>query len=442
MNTTAPLRGYDADVLIVGGGIVGVSTAMQLTERYPGLSVLLLEKEASLAAHQSGHNSGVIHAGVYYAPGSLKAEFCRRGAAATYEFARRHRVDVERCGKLIVATNDTKVERLDALYVRCKQNQLEPELLDEAALRELEPRIVGRRAIRVATSGIADYPAMTFAMARLAQERGAQILPGRRVEALHEDNGGITAETSDGRFRARYAIVCAGLMADRLAKMCKIQLDFRIVSFRGEYYRLPESKNDIVKHLIYPVPDPELPFLGVHLTRMISGYVTVGPNAVLALAREGYRWRDVNTADLSELAAFPGFWKMLRKHGTSGLTEMRNSLWKKGYLELCRKYCPELEPGDLQPHPSGVRAQAVMADGTMVHDFLIRSSRRSLHVCNAPSPAATSALPIGAYLVAQFDSQFDVSTSISSSDMARATKILPPRASTQSGGTTSGPAVV
>lgn len=411
MNATAQGRGYDADVLIVGGGIVGVSTAMQLTQRYPGLSVLLLEKEASLAAHQSGHNSGVIHAGVYYAPGSLKAEFCRQGAAATYTFSRRHDVRVERCGKLIVATNEIEVERLKALSMRCKQNQLEPEWLDADALHKLEPRIVGHAAIRVATSGIADYPAMTAAMARLAQEKGAQIVLDQRVEALHEDENGITAETPSGRFRAKYAIVCAGLMADRLAKMCKIELDFRIVPFRGEYYRLPASKDDIVKHLIYPVPDPELPFLGVHLTRMIGGHVTVGPNAVLALAREGYRWRDVNVRDLASMAAFPGFWKMLGKHGASGLTEARNSLWKQGYLALCRRYCPELQLDDLQPHPSGVRAQAVMADGTMVHDFLIRSSRRSLHVCNAPSPAATSALPIGGYLVEQFDKQFQVSPS-------------------------------
>lgn len=401
-------RGYDADVLIVGGGIVGVSTAMQLIERHPGLSVLLLEKEASLAAHQSGHNSGVIHAGVYYAPGSLKAEFCRRGATATYEFARRHEVRVEQCGKLIVATENVEMERLNALYARCQQNRLEPQVLDEAALRELEPRIAGRAAIRVAASGIADYPGMTTTMARLAQEQGARILLSQRVEALHEDENGVTAETSGGRFRAKHAIVCAGLMADRLAKMCKVDLDFQIVPFRGEYYRLPASKNDIVKHLIYPVPDPALPFLGVHLTRMIGGYVTVGPNAVLALAREGYRWRDASLKDLAGMATFPGFWKMLGKHGTSGLVEMCNSLWKRGYLELCRRYCPELALSDLEPYPSGVRAQAVMADGSMVHDFLIRSSRRSLHVCNAPSPAATSALPIGAHLVDEFDKRFDL----------------------------------
>lgn len=406
MTTIQHHRGYDADVLIVGGGIVGVSTAMQLIERHPGISVLLLEKEAALAAHQSSHNSGVIHAGVYYAPGSLKADFCRHGAAATYAFARRHDVQVEQCGKLIVATNDVEVERLNTLYTRCQQNQLEPQMLGEAALRELEPRIAGRAAIRVATSGIADYRGMTETMARLARDGGVQIALNQRVEALHEDENGITAETSSGRFRARHAIVCAGLMADRLAKMCKVDLDFHIVPFRGEYYRLPTTRNDIVKHLVYPVPDPALPFLGVHLTRMIGGFVTVGPNAVLALAREGYRWRDANLKDLAGMAAFPGFWKMLGKHGASGLSEMRNSLWKTGYLELCRKYCPELVLSDLEPYPSGVRAQAVMADGSMVHDFLIRPSRRSLHVCNAPSPAATSSLPIGAYLVEAFDKHF------------------------------------
>ena len=403
-----PHREYDADVLIVGGGIVGVATAMQLTRRYPGLSVLLLEKEASLAAHQSGHNSGVVHAGVYYAPGSVKADFCRRGAAATYDFARRHNIPVERCGKLIVATNDVEVRRLNTLFTRCQQNQLAPEMLSGSALTELEPRIVGRAAIRVATSGITDYPAIIATMARLAVEQGAKILLSCHVEALHEDGSGITAETPRARFRTKHAVVCSGLMAGQFAEMCNVDLDFRIVPFRGEYYRLPATKNDIVKHLVYPVPDPDLPFLGVHLTRMIGGYVTVGPNAVLALAREGYRWRDVNMRDLSDMATFPGFWKMLRKYGASGLTEIRNSLWKGSYLHLCRRYCPELTLSDLEPHPSGVRAQALLADGSLVQDFLIRFSRRSLHVCNAPSPAATSALPIGAYLAEEFGKRFQL----------------------------------
>jgi (S)-2-hydroxyglutarate dehydrogenase len=410
VNTAPSSPGYDADVVIIGGGIVGVSTAMQLTGRHPGLSVLLLEKEAMLAAHQTGHNSGVIHAGVYYAPGSLKADFCRRGAVATYAFAHEHNIPTERCGKLIVAGHEIELERLRALYGSCQQNQLDPQWLEQAELTALEPHIVGRAAIRVAISGITDYPAITRAMAGVAQQQGVQMLLGQPVHAMFEDGNGVNVEAPGGRFRAKHAIVCAGLMADRLARMCEVELDFRIIPFRGEYYRLPAAKNDIVKHLIYPVPDPNLPFLGVHLTRMIGGYVTVGPNAVLGLAREGYRWRDVNARDLSEMAAFGGFWKMLRKHGASGLSEARNSLWKPGYLELCRRYCPALALSDLEPYPSGVRAQAVMADGSLVHDFLIRRSRRSLHVCNAPSPAATSALPIGAYLVEEFGRYFGVPT--------------------------------
>lgn len=398
--------GHDADLLIIGGGIVGASTAMQVVARYPWLSVLLLEKEDRLAAHQSGHNSGVIHAGVYYAPGSLKAEFCRRGSAATYAFCAEHGLPAQRCGKLIVATNPIEVARLKDLHVRCQRNGLEPEMLDRAALRRLEPRIVGEAAIRVAASGITDYPAVTRKMAALAESGGARVLLGHRVDALREEADAVIAETARGALRARHAIVCGGLMADRLAAMCGIDLDFRIVPFRGEYFRLPASKSDLVRHLIYPVPDPALPFLGVHLTRMIDGSITVGPNAVLALAREGYRWRDIDLGDLAGLAAFGGTWRMLARNARSAFDEIRNSLWRRGYLALCREYCPELGEDDLQPYPAGVRAQAVMADGSMVHDFLIRRSRRSLHVCNAPSPAATSALPIGAHLVSEFGAAF------------------------------------
>lgn len=400
------LRDADADVLIVGGGIIGVSTAMQLTERYPGLKVVLLEKEHALATHQSGHNSGVIHAGVYYAPGSLKADFCRRGAAATYEFVRRHHIAHEQCGKLIVATNGLELQRLKDLYDRCTRNQLQPEWLHQDGLMREEPRIVGEAAIRVASSGITDYAAVTQTMAQVAMENGATILTGQEVTGMREDNDGVTVTTRDGKFRAKHAIVCAGLMADRLARMCDLDLDFQIVPFRGEYFRLPASKNDIVRHLIYPVPDPSLPFLGVHLTRMIGGYVTVGPNAVLAMAREGYRWRDVNLKDLAGMASFGGFWKMLKTYGPSGMSEVRNSLWKTGYLALCQKYCPELQLSDLEPYRAGVRAQAVSGDGALIHDFLVQPSRRSLHVCNAPSPAATSALPIGEYLVDAFAREF------------------------------------
>lgn len=394
--------GFDADVIVVGGGIVGVSTAWTLTTTFPGLSVLLLEKEQRLAAHQSGHNSGVVHAGVYYAPGSLKAQFCKAGSAATYAFAREHGLGVEQCGKLIVATSDLEVERLGALYERATQNDLAPEMLEAAALRELEPNIIGKAAILVPSSGIADYPAIVRQMAALAAAGGANIRLGVEVQAMREEPAGVVVETDNGTFRARHAIVCGGLMADRLATMCGIDLDFRIVPFRGEYFVLPPTRNEIVSHLIYPVPDPDLPFLGVHLTRMIDGSVTVGPNAILALAREGYRWRDINPRDLAETLTFPGFWRMVGDHPRATLDELWGSLSRRRYLGLCRKYCPSLELEDLAPYPAGVRAQAVLRDGSLIHDFLIKRSSRTLHVCNAPSPAATSAIPIGRYLVEQF----------------------------------------
>lgn len=397
-----------SDVVVVGGGIIGVATALELTRRWPGISVTLVEKEASLAAHQTGHNSGVIHAGVYYAPGSLKAEFCRRGSQAIYEFAAEHGIAHERCGKLIVATTELEVERLQALKARCEANGLDPEPIDAARLRELEPNISGLEAIRVASSGIVDYPAITRAMADIATGRGVTIRLGEEVIAMSETMSGVSVTTDRGRIAAGYAIVCAGLMADRLAGMCDLDLDFRVVPFRGEYYRLPERCRDIVRHLIYPVPDPDLPFLGVHLTRMVGGYITVGPNAVLALAREGYRWRDVNLRDLGELARFGGFWRTLRANARSGLGEMRNSIWRRGYLQACRKYCPSLRLEDLTPYPAGVRAQAVGRDGTLLHDFLVRRSRASLHVCNAPSPAATSSMPIAQYVVDQFGEAFGI----------------------------------
>lgn len=394
------------DVAVVGGGIVGLSTAMQLLARFPGLSVTVLEKEAALAAHQTGHNSGVIHAGVYYSPGSLKAKFCREGAAATIAFCRAHDLPFDQCGKLIVATNDLEVTRLDALQKRCVENGLQPERLNRAELHRLEPQIVGDAAIRVRASGIADYPAITRQMAKIVVEKGGTIVCGSEVVGMRETATEVVVETTQGALRARHAIVCGGLMADRLMRMCGLDPDFQIIPFRGEYFRLPAAKDDIVSHLIYPVPDPDLPFLGVHLTRMIGGYVTVGPNAVLALAREGYGWGDVSLRDLAEMARFPGFWKVIAANAQSGLKEMGNSLFKSGYLAECQKYCPELRLGDLQPYPAGVRAQAVLKDGTLVHDFLVRQGRRSLHVCNAPSPAATSAIPIGGHLLDLFTEAF------------------------------------
>jgi (S)-2-hydroxyglutarate dehydrogenase len=395
-------HGSNPDVIIVGSGIVGASTAMQLSQRFPGIDILILEKEADVARHQSGHNSGVIHAGVYYQPGSLKARYCREGAAATYAFAREHGLRTEQCGKLIVATNALEVERLEALYERSVLNNLNPERIGASQMREIEPNIECQAAVRISSSGIADYPAITRTMIAVAQDRGAQIRFGCEVKHIEEQMTKVVVHTSQGSFTANHAIVCGGLMADRLAAMCGVALDFQIVPFRGEYFVLPPEKNNIVNHLIYPVPDPELPFLGVHLTRMIDGSVTVGPNAILALAREGYRWSDINLRDLAGALLFPGFWKMLVNNIPVTISELRGSLFRRSFLEMCRKYCPQLELADLTPYPAGVRAQAVMRDGTLVHDFLIKESSRCLHVCNAPSPAATSAIPIGAALVDRF----------------------------------------
>ncbi len=397
----------DADILVVGGGIVGLSTAMHITQRFPHLKVTLVEKEQELAQHQTGHNSGVIHAGVYYAPGSMKARFCKLGVEATINFCKEYDIAYEQCGKLIIATNELENTRLDALYARCLENGLNPELLDKKQLEDKEPRVTGTKAIFVQSSGITDYPAIAHAMAGVVQKAGGTILTEQKVINMCEEPEGVVVETDRQTFRARYGIVCAGVMADRLAKMCGLDLDFRVIPFRGEYYRLPESKDNIVNHLTYPVPNPELPFLGVHLTKMIGGYTTVGPNAVLALSRNGYSWGKVNIKDLMEMAGYSGFWGVMRKNAVAGIGEMKNSIFKSGYLEQCRKYCPELTLDDLQPYPAGVRAQAVSPDGTLIHDFLIRHTNRTFHVCNAPSPAATSSLPIGDYIVSEMSKVFD-----------------------------------
>lgn len=387
------------DFTIIGGGIVGISTALHLIERQPGASILVLDKEQVLAAHQTGHNSGVIHAGVYYAPGSLKARFCREGLVATKNFCQQHGLPFETCGKLIVATNEIELARMGALYKRAQENGLSIERLDDTELRRREPRIVGKGALFVSETGIVDYTAVTQAMAEDFRVAGGVIELGNAVLNIREEPETVILETETGTIRSRYLIACAGLMADRLAAMCGLADDFQIVPFRGEYFRLPPAKDDIVRHLIYPVPDPALPFLGVHLTRMIGGFVTVGPNAVLAMKREGYRKSDFSLRDVAQMVSYRGFWNVLRRNLRSGIDEMRNSLFKRQYLALCQKYCPELTEDDLLPYPAGVRAQAVLPDGTLVHDFLIKSTARTMHVCNAPSPAATSAMPIGKYIV-------------------------------------------
>ncbi|MBY7885766.1 L-2-hydroxyglutarate oxidase [Vibrio fluvialis] len=390
------------DYVIVGGGIVGVSTAWQLKQQYPDKSILLVEKEAGFSRHQTGHNSGVIHAGVYYAPGSLKADFCKRGVERTLSFCAKHDIPVENCGKLLVATNEVEFERMQALFERCLQNELDVELLDAVQLKLAEPNITGLGAIYVKATSIVNYRLVTEKMAEEFKALGGEVCLSTEVVGLNETEQEISVQCrykgSPITFHSQFLVSCSGLMADRMTKMLGLATDFQIIPYRGEYYRLAPKHNQVVKHLIYPIPDPELPFLGVHLTRMIDGSVTVGPNAVQGFKREGYGKVNISVRDVWEMLSFSGFWKVTAKNLKTGLVEMKNSLWKPGYLQLVRKYCPSIELADLQPYPAGIRAQAVLSDGTLVHDFLFAESPRSLHVCNAPSPAATSAMPIGEYI--------------------------------------------
>ncbi|MFC7485955.1 L-2-hydroxyglutarate oxidase [Knoellia sp. CPCC 206453] len=394
------------DVVVVGGGIVGLATALEILRRRPGADVLVIEKETEVARHQSGHNSGVIHAGVYYAPGSLKASFCREGAARTRAYCTEKRIPFSDTGKLVVATNPREVQRLDDLTERAVANGLTVTPLSGTALREREPHITGLAALHVPATGITDYPAVCRALAFDISAAGGVVRASTAVTAIHESSASVTLTLVENGWEsvesARQVVVCAGLQADRLATMSGLNHganSFQIVPFRGEYYRLPVVHNDLIDALIYPVPDPAMPFLGVHLTRTIDGGITVGPNAVLGFSREGYRKGSINVRDLAALARFPGMWQVARTHWRTGLTEQWDSLRRQGYLDLVRRYCPELTLDDLLPEPAGIRAQAVLRDGTLVHDFLIRRTDRTVHVCNAPSPAATSAFPIAEHIV-------------------------------------------
>jgi L-2-hydroxyglutarate oxidase len=396
------MQGNGVDFAVIGGGIVGLATAMSLLERRPGASVIVLEKEDHLAAHQTGHNSGVIHAGIYYAPGSLKARLCKAGSAWTKEFCTEHRIPFEVPGKLIVATDGSELARLAALEERARLNGLDVERIDAAELRRREPHVVGVGALFLATTGIVDYREVCRAMAGRIRELGGELRLGARVESLAEDPAGVDIGITGAEpLRAGRVVACGGIQADRLAALAGVGDGFAMVPFRGEYYRLPPTRAGLVGSLIYPVPDPALPFLGVHLTLAVGGGITVGPSAVLGLAREGYPKRSFDWTDARDLLGFPGFWRLARTQLGTGIAEQWNSLVKSGYLRLVRRYCPELTAADLLPEPAGIRAQAVRADGTMVEDFLFRRTTRQLHVVNAPSPAATSAMPIAAEICAE-----------------------------------------
>jgi L-2-hydroxyglutarate oxidase len=386
------------DFLIIGAGIVGAATALELIRRRPDARVLLLEKETAAARHQSGHNSGVVHAGVYYEPGSLKARFCRAGVEATRAFCREHGIPYRTTGKLIVATNPAERERLVALRERCEANGLKPRWLEAGDIRGMEPEVTGLAAIRVAESGITDYPAITLALLAEFRNRGGEVRFGAEVTAIEERADRIRVSLHDTAIDAAFLVSCGGLMADRLARMQGLDITFRIIPFRGEYFRLKPELSSLVNHLVYPVPDPALPFLGIHLTPQVDGSITVGPNAVQGWKREAYTKFSLNVPDSIEILGYPGWWKLAGRHLATGLHESWNSIWKRGFLRQARTYCPRLQLNDLLPHPAGVRAQAVARDGEMIHDFLLVRSARSLHVGNAPSPAATSAIPISRYL--------------------------------------------
>ncbi|WP_245568872.1 L-2-hydroxyglutarate oxidase [Nocardia concava] len=395
------------DYCVIGGGIVGVATAHRILERHPGASLLLVEKAAQLGLHQTGHNSGVIHSGIYYEPGSLKARLCVRGAELTKEFAAAHDIPFRVCGKLLVATDAAEHARMMALYERSVANGVEVELLDAAELVRREPRITGVGALFVASTGIIDYGRVTRALADEVRAAGGEIVLGAEIASIIETDSAVAISGPTGRWQARNLVVCAGLQADRMARLAGLGIDLRIVPFRGEYYRLPPERANLVSTLIYPIPDPELPFLGVHLSPTIDGELTVGPNAVLGLAREGYRKGSVNLRDAREILGYRGFHKVAAANVRTGVREMRNSLFKGGYLAECRRYCPELTRSDLLPREAGIRAQAVLRDGTLAHDFLLERTPRSVHVLNAPSPAATSALPIAEYIADRLDAAFD-----------------------------------
>lgn len=398
------------DYAVIGGGIVGLATAMSLLRERPGSSLVVLEKEDAVARHQTGHNSGVIHAGIYYKPGSHKAKLCKEGAVRTREFCDEHGIAYRNTGKLIVATNDAELERMNALYERALINELDVELLDEAELKRREPNITGVGAIWLTSTGIVDYTQVCQKMAEVIEAAGGTIRLGTKVEDITESFSEVRIDVESAPSTARHSaaagagteqvfarqlVVCGGIQADRLAALAGLDVDFQMVPFRGEYYRLDPKHNDIVDTLIYPVPDPDLPFLGVHLTLMMDGGVTVGPNAVMGFAREGYPKWSMNARDIASFVRFPGFWKVAKAQLKTGAVEQWNSVYKPGYLELVRKYCPSLTVADLTPEEAGIRAQAVRKDGSMVEDFLFYETARMTHVCNAPSPAATSAMPIG-----------------------------------------------
>lgn len=382
------------DFAIVGGGIVGLATARELLTRHPGAKLLLLEKEATWAAHQSGRNSGVIHSGIYYKPGSLKAKLGREGNRSMAAFCREHGIAHEICGKLVVATTDEEVPRLEALGERGRENEIEVRRVTPAEAKEIEPSIRCVSALVVPSTGIADYVGVCERLAAIARELGGDLRLGTKLLSVSREGSLRRLHTSAGDFDCKLLVTCAGLHSDRVARLDGADPGARVVPFRGEYYELTPEKRHLVRGLVYPVPDPRFPFLGVHLTKAVDGSVHAGPNAVLAFAREGYGKLDVNVRDLADILGYPGFWKIAARFWRDGASEMARSFSKSRFTRSVQAMLPSIAADDLVPAKPGIRAQVVTPEGAIVDDFLIVQGEGSLHVCNAPSPAATASLEI------------------------------------------------
>ncbi|WP_257347680.1 L-2-hydroxyglutarate oxidase [Pseudalkalibacillus decolorationis] len=391
------------DFTIIGGGIVGLSVGMEISRRYPNASILLVDKEPKLSLHQTGRNSGVIHSGIYYKPGSLKAELARKGNEQMALFCQEHGIEHEICGKVIVATNEAELPLLENLHNRGVENQLQVERISEGELKTIEPHVNGIGAIRVPSTGIVNYRQVAEVFAELIKQNGGEIALNTEVEDIDIKDESVEVRTNQGVFKSRYLINCSGLLSDRVAKMANIKTDMKIVPFRGEYYELKPEKRHLVKHLIYPVPNPDFPFLGVHFTRMTDGRILLGPNAVLSFKREGYNKTDIHLKDMIETLTYPGFIRLAGQNMSEGLKEMVRSYSKRAFIKDVQRFIPEIEVSDIQPSKAGVRAQALGPKGNLLDDFVIIQHKRTVHVCNAPSPAATASIEIGKKIVNYFE---------------------------------------
>lgn len=384
------------DFIVIGGGIVGLASAWKLISKKPELRIAVLEKESSLAAHQTGNNSGVIHSGIYYKPGSLKAKNCINGYREILDFCITHDIPHELCGKVIVATSNEELPELEKLYKRGLENGLDKiKMLSAEETREIEPHVKAVQSIHVPYTGIIDYTAVCEKLAELAQAKGVEILTSQKVEKIVSVKDGVQIQTENRSFEAKNYVNCAGLYSDKIAELSGQKIDTRIIPFRGEYYYIRPEKRSLVKHLIYPVPDPNFPFLGVHFTRMIGGGVEAGPNAVFAFKREGYFRSDVDLVEMAESLAWPGFRKVMGKYWKTGLGEFYRSFSKPAFTKALQRLVPEISEDDLVPATAGVRAQACDKFGGLLDDFKIIEEAHAIHVLNAPSPAATSSLSIG-----------------------------------------------